>query len=78
MKYEKCPRCSSYKITKITKLKGFFFSIALFSCSIWLLIIPPIGIFCMLLGLIIMPISLVYYPKNNCRNCRYTWKPGEK
>jgi len=76
--WEPCPRCGSSKVDSRGKLFFFILGFALAGISIWLLIIPPIGIAGIVLGLLLMVASLFVKKTLQCRDCKKSWKyPAE-
>ena len=73
-----CPRCESKKTVYHGKGLYFFTGLIMTSFSIWLLIIPPIGIAGILIGVIIMLASPLIQPKMVCKECRFSWSPSTK
>ncbi len=73
--WEKCPRCESNRVKK----RGFLFTFLVGFCttgiSMWLLIIPPIGILGILIGLLITLSSFGAKGQLYCEDCNNTWKP---
>ena len=72
--WEKCPRCES---NKVQSRGGCFFlvlGLGMLSVSIWLLIIPPVGIVGILIGLLIMFASLFAKGQLQCQDCNFAWK----
>ena len=78
-KWEPCPRCGS---NKVKARGGCFFAllgICLASIGIWLLIIPPIGIGCIVIGILLVVISPFTKGNLQCEECDNAWKyPYEK
>lgn len=80
-KWEPCPRCGS---NRVEQRGGCFFAIlgfALAGVSIWLLIIPPIGIAGIVMGLGLMAVSPFMRNMLSCQDCKKSWhyqnKPKE-
>ena len=72
--WEPCPRCESKKVQ--TRSNGFYFLMGFItmSFSLWLLIIPPVGIVGMLIGFSLMAAS-PFLPKTCiCQDCKFSWK----
>lgn len=76
--WEPCPRCGSKKTVYHGKGLYFFIGLIMMSCSIWLLVIPPIGIAGIVIGVIIMLASPLIQAKMACRECSFTWEPLKK
>jgi len=77
-KNRECPNCKSKRIqyhgTGFYALLGFL----MISFSIWLLIIPPIGLIGIFIGFVIL-IASPFLPRNYiCRDCKYTWKKEQR
>jgi len=76
--WEPCPRCNSKKVksTSIGKGKMFAAGLIILSFSIWLLIIPPIGLLGIMGGLAIMLISPFIKKRNTfaCLDCKNIWE----
>ena len=73
-KWQPCPRCGSSNVQSFGK--GFFFILGfcLAGISIWLLIIPPVGVAGIILGLGLMVISPFAKPVLQCKDCKKSWK----
>ena len=74
--WEPCPRCES---TNVKKRGMFFFLLVaflLFGVSIWLMIIPPIGIAGIGLSILIAVTAPAQAKKLKCENCGHDWKPS--
>ena len=73
-KWESCPRCESKNVKKRGVLFSLLVGISLVGVSLWLLIIPPIGIVGILIGLVVL-ISAPFTKDNLvCESCNKTWK----
>ncbi|MDD4780345.1 MAG: hypothetical protein PHT02_07055 [Tissierellia bacterium] len=75
--WQPCPRCGSKKVTSMGR--GFFFLLGLIltSISIWLLIIPPVGIVGIIAGVVFMAISPFMKGILQCKDCKKSWKYKE-
>ena len=78
-KWEPCPRCGSNR----TEARGIgfylFFGFCLIGVSIWLLIIPPLGIAGIVVGLAIMLVAPLMKNNFQCKDCNHNWKyPASK
>jgi|SRR5699024_10715891 len=76
--WEPCPRCQSNRVHKVGFWYIFFIGLALLGISIWLLIIPPVGIVGIIVGLAIMIISPFGSKQLQCKDCNKVWKPTKK
>lgn len=77
--WEPCPRCGSNRVqargTAFLMIVGF----CLIGISIWLLIIPPVGIAGILLGILFIIAAPLSKGTVQCQDCNYSWKfPHEK
>jgi hypothetical protein len=74
---EQCPRCESYKTEKTSKIGTFLALIGTGSCLIWVgFFFWPLWIFAALL-IIVSPIGFFMPKLTTCKDCKYSWKPGE-
>ncbi|MEC5422116.1 hypothetical protein QGM71_01240 [Virgibacillus sp. C22-A2] len=73
--WEACPRCESKNVHKMGFLFVLLVGIGMFGISIWLLIIPPVGILGMIIGLVLMVVSPFTAKQLQCKDCKKTWKP---
>jgi multisubunit Na+/H+ antiporter MnhG subunit len=73
-KWEPCPRCESKKVKATGKGTIFFVGFLLAGISIWLLIIPPIGILGILIGIGMMITSPFFPVMLQCKDCKKMWK----
>ena len=77
-KWEPCPRCGS---TKVESRGGCFFFVVgfcLMGISIWLLIIPPVGIAGIVMGIALMLVAPFAKNQLQCMDCKKTWKFQKK
>ena len=76
--WEPCPRCGS---NRVESRGGCFFAVlgfCLLGVSIWLLIIPPIGVAGIILGVLLMLSSFFMKNMLQCQDCKKAWKyPSE-
>lgn len=76
--WERCPRCGS---NKVEARGGCFFAllgIGLIGISIFLLIIPPVGIVGIIAGLGVLLLSPFAKNSLECQDCKNRWKyPAE-
>lgn len=72
--WEPCPRCGSNKVESRGGCFWFLTGFSLTGCSIWLLIIPPIGILGILLGLFLMCIAPFAFNMLQCKDCNHAWR----
>ncbi len=70
-----CPRCGSNRVQSRGILFFFLLGFTLTGISIWLLIIPPIGIAGIITGLLIMAFSPFTKGTLQCQDCNKAWKP---
>ena len=78
-KWEPCPRCNSNKVESRGGCFFFLLGFCLTGVSIWLLIIPPIGIAGIVLGILLMLISPFMKGMLQCKDCNNSWKyPAKK
>lgn len=73
-KWEPCPRCGS---NKVKSRGGCFFAlvgICMISFGIWLLIIPPVGIGCIVIGFFVLVASPFMKGNLQCEDCDKAWK----
>lgn len=72
--WEPCPRCGS---KKVEKRGGCFFALiglSLTGISVFLLIIPPVGILGIIIGIILMFSSIFMKNRLQCQDCKNNWK----
>ena len=77
-KWEPCPRCNS---NRVVSRGGCFFAVlgfCLLGISIWLLIIPPVGIAGIIIGVLLMLASPLMRNMLQCQDCKYSWKYPHK
>lgn len=72
--WEPCPRCGSNRVQAYSRLLFALVGIAMIGISIWLLIIPFIGLFGILFGLFILILSPFAKGMLHCEDCGFTWK----
>jgi hypothetical protein len=79
-KWEPCPRCGSNKVeVKGGALVYFIIGFALFGISIWLLIIPIVGVTGIITGLLIMALGPFMGKFLQCQDCKKSWRfPASK
>ncbi len=72
--WEPCPRCGSNRV----QARGTAFLVILGFCligiSIWLLIIPPVGIAGMLFGILLIIVAPLAKGNLQCQDCNFNWK----
>jgi len=73
-KWEPCPRCGSKRVQSRGGCFFFVLGFCLFGISIWLLIIPPVGIAGIIVGLLLMVISPFAKNQLQCQDCKKSWK----
>lgn len=77
--WEPCPRCKSNKVESRGGCFWFLCGFCLTGISIWLLIIPPIGILGILMGIFFMFIAPFMIKVMQCKDCNYIWRyPANK
>lgn len=77
-KWEPCPRCGSNRVESRGGCFFFLVGFVLFGVSIWLLIIPPIGITGIIAGIALMAISPFMKNMLQCQDCKNSWRyPAE-
>lgn len=72
--WEPCPRCGSKKVESRGGCFFFVLGFCLLGVSIWLLIIPPVGIVGIILGVVLMGVSPLMRNMLQCEDCKYSWK----
>ncbi|MDR9755819.1 MAG: hypothetical protein RJR35_03600 [Thermoanaerobacterales bacterium] len=72
--WEPCPRCGSNRVQPRGGVFFFILGFCLMGISIWLLIIPPIGIAGIVIGLIFMLIAPFAKNQLQCQDCHKAWK----
>jgi hypothetical protein len=76
--WEPCPRCGS---NRVQSMGGCFFAVlgfCLIGISIWLLIIPPIGIVGILAGIFLMFVAPFMVKMLQCKDCKKSWRANKK
>ena len=73
--WEPCPRCESKNVKKRGTLFYLLLGFAVAGVSIWLLIIPPIGIGGIAIGGGLMLVSPIMHGRVQCQDCNHSWKP---
>lgn len=73
-KWEPCPRCGSNRVESRGGCFFFLAGLALTGISIWLLIIPPIGILGIVIGIALMIASPFAKNMLQCQDCKKSWK----
>ena len=72
--WEPCPRCGSNRVqargTAFLMIVGF----CLIGISIWLLIIPPVGIAGILFGIFMIISAPLSKGNLQCQDCNFNWK----
>ena len=72
--WEACPRCGSNRVqatgTAFLMIEGF----CLIGISIWLLIIPPVGIPGILFGIFMIISAPLSKGNLQCQDCNFSWK----
>lgn len=72
--WEACPRCGSNRVqargTAFLMIVGF----CLIGISIWLLIIPPVGIAGILFGIFMIISAPLSKGNLQCQDCNFNWK----
>jgi len=77
--WEPCPRCGSNRVQPRGTLFLALVGVGLIGISIWLLIIPPVGIAGILLGILFIIAAPLSKGTVQCQDCNYSWKfPHEK
>jgi len=76
--WEPCPRCGSNRVESRGIAFFLLLGIVLVGVSIWLLIIPPVGIAGIALGLIFL--IMAPFSKNilQCQDCKKSWRISKK
>ncbi len=72
--WEPCPRCGSNRVQAHGTFFFFLLGIGLIGISIWLLILPPIGIAGIIAGLLLIVISPFTKGILQCKDCNFSWK----
>ena len=72
--WEPCPRCGSKKVESRGGCFFFVLGFCLLGISIWLLIIPPVGIIGIILGVVLMGASPLMRNMLQCKDCNKSWK----
>ena len=73
-KWEPCPRCGSKRVQSRGGCFFFVLGFCLLGISIWLLIIPPVGIAGIIIGLLLMVIAPFAKNQLQCQDCKKSWK----
>ena len=73
-KWEPCPRCGSKSVKSTGGVFFFILGFCLMGISIWLLIIPPVGIAGIVIGIALMILSPFMKGMLQCKECHKSWK----
>jgi len=73
-KWEPCPRCGSKSVKSTGAAFFLILGFCLIGISIWLLIIPPVGITGILTGIVLMILSPFMRGMLQCKECHKSWK----
>jgi len=72
--WEPCPRCGSNRVQSRGTVFFALIGIVLIGISIWLLIIPPIGIAGIIFGALFLAIAPFTKSIVQCEDCKHSWK----
>ncbi len=78
--WQPCPRCGGTRVEKVSMWVFLLSGIGVTSCSIWLLIIPFVGIVGIIVGIIMFLLGLIgvvtdhWLPTTlQCKDCKKVW-----
>ena len=72
--WEPCPRCGSNRVQPRGTLFLALVGVGLIGISLWLLIIPPVGIAGILLGILFIIVAPLSKGMVQCQDCNFNWK----